>query len=87
MRFVELKVGQIIRDKKVDFELFKIISFTPKRVKVFRLDYGIKGPNWYLSPNSIVEIMTDEGVKEFYKKVEIMRSDKKSWLYEGNLGA
>ena len=68
MEFIQLKVGQIIRTKKVDFELFQIISFTPKRVKVFRLDYGINGKNWFISPDSISEIMTDSEIKEFYRK-------------------
>jgi len=68
MEFIQLKVGQIIRTKKVDFELFQIISFTPKRVKVFRLDYGISGKNWFISPDSISEIMIDSEVKEFYRK-------------------
>jgi hypothetical protein len=68
MEFIQLKVGQIIRTKKVDFELFQIISFTPKRVKVFRLDYGINKKNWFISPDSISEIMTDSEIKEFYRK-------------------
>lgn len=68
MEYIQLKIGQVIRTKKVDFELFQIISFTPKRVKVFRLDYGINKKNWFISPNSISEIMTDSKIKEFYRK-------------------
>ena len=68
MEYIQLKIGQVIRTKKVDFELFQIISFTPKRVKVFRLDYGINKKNWFISPNSIREIMTDSKIKEFYRK-------------------
>ena len=54
----QLKKGQIV---KLDTfyhnkELFQIIGFTPKRVKVIRISDGNKY-RWYIKSKTIIEIM------------------------------
>jgi len=53
----ELKVGHIVKLDTYDFtkELFQIVGFTPKRVKVIRLSTG-NDYHWNVVPSTIKEI-------------------------------
>jgi hypothetical protein len=58
MKLENLKIGQTV---KLDTfyhtkELFKIIGFTPKRVKVIRISTGNKY-SWFIKNTSIIEVV------------------------------
>ncbi len=58
MNTEKLKIGQIIKTDTYNFtnELFEIIGFTPKRVKIIRLRTENKY-SWFIKPNKITEIV------------------------------
>ena len=58
MKRENLKIGQIVKLDSYDFtkELFKIVGFTPKRIKVIRLSTG-HAVHWYIVSSTITEIV------------------------------
>ena len=54
----KLKIGQIVKTDSYDFskELFQIVGFTPKRVKVIRVSTGNKY-HWFIASSTITEIV------------------------------
>lgn len=54
----KLKIGQIVKLDSYDFtkKLFKIVGFTPKRIKVIRLSTGYDC-HWYIVSSTITEIV------------------------------
>lgn len=54
----KLEIGQIVKLDHYDFSktLFKIVGFTPKRVKVIRLSTGNKY-HWFIANSTIIEIV------------------------------
>ncbi len=53
-----LKIGQVIKTNSFwhTKELFQIVGFTPKRVKVIRISDGDKY-SWFIKENTITEIV------------------------------
>jgi len=58
MKTKKLKIGQIVKTDDYDYhkELFKIVKFTPKRVKVIRLSSPDRY-SWFIKANRITEIV------------------------------
>lgn len=56
MNTEKLKIGQVIKTENVTNELFKIIGFTPKRVKIIRVRTGTEY-SWFIKPSRITEIV------------------------------
>ena len=58
MNTEKLKIGQVIKTDTYNItnELFEIIGFTPKRVKIIRVRTGNKY-SWFIKPSRITEIV------------------------------
>ena len=58
MNTEKLKIGQVIKTDTYNYtnELFKIIGFKPKRVKIIRVSTGNEY-SWFIKPSRITEIV------------------------------